>query len=146
MLRVTRDAVARLEKAWRVALPFEACGVLLGSKDAAGAVASDVVEARSVLARGAFEIPDLEMRRFAVLAEGRGLEIVALFHSHPSDSLELSEADRAALRHAPWPWVVVARGRISSEAVALAAYAPGQGAPIPISIGSGTKSADGDRC
>jgi len=65
--------------------------------------------------------------------EDRGLEIVALFHSHPSGDARLSAADRASLAHSRWPWVIVTRGP-GRVAPALTGYRPGEARPMQIRI------------
>ena len=101
---------------------MEACGFLLGAVEG---VATDVVLGReSAEERDAFAIPDHELRRLTAYAEDRGLRILALFHSHPSGSSDLSAGDRAALRYSAWPWVIVTRPRGASAAV-LTVYAAG---------------------
>jgi proteasome lid subunit RPN8/RPN11 len=131
MLRMTHNAIAALEEACSEASPFEACGVLLGTWLPDEAAVVDVVQAGSAQTRGEFEIADHELRRMSVCAAHRGLEIVAVFHSHPSGAPGLSAADRATLRFAPWPWVVVTWGSVGGLK-SLAAYAAGDGRPLPV--------------
>lgn len=111
---------------------MEACGALLGRVLGDGLFAEDVVLARGPAAQGAFEIPDHELGRMAACAEGHGLCIVAIFHSHPSGVSDLSAADRASLRWSRWPWVVVACS--TGQAGTLAAYAAGDAQPIVLEI------------
>jgi len=128
VLRLTPMAAAILRQACARAAPMEACGALLGDD----ILAEDVLLARGAAARGAFEIPDHELRRMGARAEGRALRIVAIFHSHPSGTSELSAADRASLRWSRWPWVVVACG--ANAAATLAAYAAGDAQPFAVEI------------
>jgi proteasome lid subunit RPN8/RPN11 len=134
VLRVTPAAVAALRQACEAASPREACGTLVGRRGADGATAVEVLPARGAAARGAFEISGQELRRMSAWAEGRGLEIVAVFHSHPSGAPELSGPDRDALRYAAWPWVVATRAAGGAERIALAAYAPGDARPLEVRI------------
>lgn len=93
-----------IETAW----PRECCGVLLGSRDGARMVVKRVVNTLNAVSTvGGFAIPDHEMRRVRLLAEKARLSIVAVFHSHPSGSTELSSSDRAALEFSEWPWVIL---------------------------------------
>jgi proteasome lid subunit RPN8/RPN11 len=131
---MTRAAADALAAACAQAFPLEAAGFLLGSCRHSAMVASEVVLARSATGgRGEFEVADHELRRIAAWAQERQLCVAALFHSHPSGVLGLSAADRAALRHSDWPWVVVARPS-ASGAVKLAAYRPGDAMRIPTAL------------
>jgi len=101
-------------------------GVLRGGKS----LATEMVLSRTPTdGHGEFEIPDHELRRIRAWAEDHELAILALFHSHPSGSLRLSAADRAALRHSEWPWLVVSHR--SGRSLKLALYRPGDGARLP---------------
>jgi len=134
VLRVTRAAAAALRQACDAASPREACGTLVGRRGADVAIALDALPARGAAARGAFEIPGHELRRMSAWAGNRGLEIVAVFHSHPSGAPELSGLDRDALRHAVWPWVVATRAAGGTGEISLAAYAPGDARPLEVRI------------
>lgn len=127
---VSRPAAQAMEAACERALPLEASGFLLGVRRGRERHATDIVLSQGgAAAHGAFEIADHELRRLKAWAEDRGLDILALFHSHPSGSLILSAADRAALRHSEWPWLVVARrpGRV----LTLALYGQGSARRMP---------------
>jgi proteasome lid subunit RPN8/RPN11 len=135
VLRLTPLAAAVLRQACAQAGAMEACGALLGSRLDDDILAEDVLLARGAAARGTFEIPDHELRRMAAWAAGRGLAVVAIFHSHPSGASGLSAADRASLRWSRWPWVVVACG--ANAAATLAAYAAGDAQPLAVEIADG---------
>jgi proteasome lid subunit RPN8/RPN11 len=105
----------------------EACGLLLGEKLVRGCVVTDIAHARSsALAHGEFEIPDSEIRRIRAWAADRGLEILAVFHSHPSGDPALSDSDRATLRYSEWPWIVLTRSTERGR-ITLTGYAAGSG-------------------
>jgi proteasome lid subunit RPN8/RPN11 len=88
--------------------------------------ASEIVVSRtSTASRGEFEIPDFELRRIKAWGEDRHLQMLAIFHSHPSGDYRLSAADRAALRHSEWPWLIVTRSRARDAPVVLTGYRPG---------------------
>jgi proteasome lid subunit RPN8/RPN11 len=105
----------------------EACGFLLGAARPEP-VATAVVEA-GASDGAAFEVAAYEVRRARAVAAERGLQILALFHSHPSGRPEPSEADLAALRTSEWPWVIVVAG---PGGLALAAYAPPSARPLRV--------------
>ena len=110
------DHDKELRAAYEAAYPRECCGVFLGSSDGAHVSVERVVSTLNAAGMaGGFAIPDDEMRRVRRVAARLGLAIVAVFHSHPSGCAELSNTDRAALRHSEWPWVVVTENRTSQE-------------------------------
>ncbi|MBL8862005.1 MAG: M67 family metallopeptidase [Planctomycetes bacterium] len=91
---------ARLAAAARAALPEEACGILLATRD--GAVLVDVHPARNAAGERAGERFVLDPRDHLaaeLVATARGLSIGAFWHSHPGRSARPSEADRRAA----WP-------------------------------------------
>lgn len=127
---VSRPAAEAMEAACGQALPLEASGFLLGVRRGRERHATDIVLAQGGAAQpGGFDIADHELRRLKAWAEDRGLDILALFHSHPSGSLSLSAADRAALRYSEWPWLVVAHR--PGRALALALYGQGSTRRMP---------------
>jgi proteasome lid subunit RPN8/RPN11 len=106
----------QLRDACEAAYPRECCGVLLGSRDGTRSIVRRVVSTVNAFNMvGGFAIPDHEMRRVRLLAAEAGLSIVAVFHSHPCGSTEMSSNDRAALEHSEWPWVVVTENRATQE-------------------------------
>jgi proteasome lid subunit RPN8/RPN11 len=99
---------ARLRRALDAALPRECCGVLVGGEvDGVLTVRGVLPTLNTTTALGGFSIPDRELQRVERLAAQSGERIIALFHSHPGGSTELSEPDRAALAHCEWPWLVI---------------------------------------
>jgi proteasome lid subunit RPN8/RPN11 len=106
----------QLQRACEAAYPRECCGVLLGITDGTRLIVRRVISTvNAVSTIGGFAIPDHEMRRVRLLAAEWGLPIVAVFHSHPSGSTELSSSDRAALAHSEWPWVIVTQNRTTRD-------------------------------
>jgi proteasome lid subunit RPN8/RPN11 len=78
--------------------------MLLGDVTRRGAMVREVLSTlNAVSTPGAFAIPDHEIQRVRLVAAEAHLSIIALFHSHPEGSSELSESDRAALHHSEWP-------------------------------------------
>jgi len=130
---VSSRTARTLASALASALPREACGLLLGPKGSGQVSAIEAVISKASSTHGQFEIPDYELHRIKAWGEDRGLAIVAVFHSHPSGDRRLSAADRSALRHSEWPWVIVTRER-QDTTVVLTAYRPGDAAPIDVRI------------
>ena len=143
-LCVTAGVADALARACDRAFPLEACGFLLAAAQHGRPIATEIViTVGSAGYRDEFEIPDHELRRMGAYAEDRGLQIVALFHSHPSGDPRLSATDRAALRYSAWPWVIVTRPNATS-AIALTAYAPADATHIGVGVdGSGWRGGTG---
>jgi proteasome lid subunit RPN8/RPN11 len=115
-MEISAEHYAHLRHTFEAAYPRECCGVLLGSRDGTHLIVQRVVSTVNAFNMvGGFAIPDHEMRRVRLLAAEAGLSIVAVFHSHPSGSTELSSNDRAALEHSEWPWVIVTENRTTQE-------------------------------
>jgi hypothetical protein len=75
------------------------------------------------------------VRRVRHLARTLGQVPVALLHTHPSGSVELSQSDRLSLEYSDLPWVVAAPGQQADPPrLRFAAYAPGCGGVIPIVV------------
>jgi proteasome lid subunit RPN8/RPN11 len=118
-IEIAAELYDALRSAIKTAYPRECCGVLLGRNDGARMVVHRVVSTLNAVSTvGGFAIPDHEMRRVRLLTAEAGLVIVAVFHSHPSGSTELSSSDRAALEHSEWRWVILT-GRASPGEVVL---------------------------
>jgi proteasome lid subunit RPN8/RPN11 len=110
--------------------------VLLGPNSRGPVSATEAVVSGSSSTHGEFEIADLELRRIKAWGHDHGLTIVAVFHSHPSGDRRLSEADRLALRHSQWPWVIVTRDSHHADVV-LTGYQAGDAAPMAVCIFDG---------
>jgi proteasome lid subunit RPN8/RPN11 len=129
VITLTDHVVDRLKRAYSGALPHETCGLLLGYHHGLHHHhAVDVVlPAGAAGSRDGFELCDHEIVRMTAHAVDRGLAIVALFHSHPSQHADLSEADLAAIRYSQWPWLLL---HAREDRLDIAAFAAGNGAPI----------------
>lgn len=103
-----RDSLIRLAAG---AGPREACALLVGAPVAGGAKRAEVSEAlpatnASETPETGFSIPGGELIRAYREAEGRGLAIVGIFHSHPTSRAAPSDADRRMMRINPVAWVI----------------------------------------
>lgn len=88
----------------------EVCGVLLGSveRDHIHVVRTLHLHNAASLP-SAFSIPSYEMRRARATARDLCLALVALYHTHPAGTVELSASDRVGLNHSRLPWAIVTR-------------------------------------
>jgi proteasome lid subunit RPN8/RPN11 len=107
-VEIAAEHYATLRHAIESSYPHECCGVLLGRSEGARLIVQRVVRTLNPMStKGSFAISDHEMRRVRVLAAEAELHILAVFHSHPSGSTELSSRDRASLEYSEWPWVII---------------------------------------
>jgi proteasome lid subunit RPN8/RPN11 len=93
--------------------PAEFCGFLVGQlvgQFAAGSRdISDVVPVQNAdTALDGFAITTTDARWARCEAERRGLELIAVVHSHSQGRLELSQADIEGVEMSDLPWMVVA--------------------------------------
>lgn len=125
MIRLNAAQWRELGAAAEAAYPEEACGLLIGTADASGALTVGGVVAAANVApepRRRFEIDPRV--HFAVLRRVRGGEesIIGHYHSHPDGPAEPSAHDVAcaADRQMVWLILAVAAGRL----IGAAAFAP----------------------
>jgi proteasome lid subunit RPN8/RPN11 len=83
---------------------------------------------------GSFRITTQEMTRMKRYAAQRQLEILALYHTHPSGMPNLSVDDRHLLTYSQIAWVVVTFNDTGTDMLQLHAYAPSTAEMIPINI------------
>ena len=110
----------------------EACGFLLGKSDSSGGKVTAIICSQvPEPVAGEFEISPSEIRRIRRHSKERGLEILALFHTHPSGNPAMSDSDRNALQHSEWPWVIVTWSA-SENRFTLTGYQTGAGEPFTV--------------
>lgn len=98
----------QLEKLALASLPNESCAFLLGEADADGSkvVVKEVLPmANADESQVSFTISPEETLRAYQLAEGRGLHVVGIFHSHPSVPSP-SGTDARFMEVNPVVWVI----------------------------------------
>jgi proteasome lid subunit RPN8/RPN11 len=108
-LRLPPELRARIERLAVASHPREACGLLLGHREAAGALVVEVHAARNLDASPAGERFDLDPADHLAAeqrARARGLEVVGIWHSHPDQPARPSELDRAQALGG-WSYVIV---------------------------------------
>lgn len=104
----------------------ESVGVLIGVP---GFAASAIRLLNSTAGPGSFRIEAFELARASRYAARKNQQIVALYHSHPSGDLGLSDMDRRFLAQSRWPWLVIA---LAENGLQLCGYKPGTGKPLRI--------------
>ncbi len=119
---VTTDL--RAQVAW--GSPAEVAGFLAG----VGTVVSQAFRVPVASAPGStFRIYASDIHRIEAHATARGLDLLAMYHSHPSGTLSLSSRDRAAIEGSRWPWVILAQ---DGETLEATGYAAGTASPFSV--------------
>lgn len=87
--------------------PNEACAVLLGRNDGGATKVLEILSARNADASPAsFTIADADLASMYREADVRGLEVVAIFHSHPFSEAYPSSKDREFMLSNPVVWII----------------------------------------
>ena len=101
------DVRAKMERHAGAGLPNEACGMLLGSMDgSAYHVCDAILTPNRMESPVRFAIPDGDVLRAYQTAEKRGVDVVGVYHSHPSSPAIPSETDAAYMELNPGAWVI----------------------------------------
>jgi proteasome lid subunit RPN8/RPN11 len=87
---------------------------------------------KNISGHSSFWITDEERSRAEEFAHLESLEILAVFHTHPSGASELSETDRCLAKVSKLYWIVcVVPNKMGGE-LDLHAYAPGTLTPVAV--------------
>lgn len=131
VLRIPQEIIGYMVQDAEGNYPREACGVLIGNGAGWVTAARSIPNIAPLNTRYTFD--PLVFRDVEHEADASGLEIIAIYHSHPDHPAYPSETDRA---HA-WPDYVylilsVTRGKVNDI---KAWHIPERGgSPIPVSI------------
>ena len=111
MARVTiaSGLIERLEEHARLWLPKEGCGLLLGQVRGAVIDVVEVAFSGNVTAGDptkTFEIDPTLIIRLQKEARAGGLQIVGVWHSHPSGVAQPSDTDKARSTVPGWIWII----------------------------------------
>lgn len=142
-VRLSRELLARIERAARDGYPEEACGFLFSAEDGADAPARTVrsVEAAPNVVEGErrrrFVISPAELRSAEVRASTRAEVVSGFYHSHPDHPALPSAFDT---EHA-WPWYTYLIVSVEAGGVrAIGAFEfderPRRLVPCPVEIGA----------
>jgi proteasome lid subunit RPN8/RPN11 len=106
MLRLTRPVYLQMVGHCLEGLPLEACGLLAGSPGVGRAVVCYPTRNEAESAR-VYRVDSRDYLRADRDAEGRGLEIMAVFHSHTHTEAYPSPTDVAQAPDPGWHYVLV---------------------------------------
>jgi [CysO sulfur-carrier protein]-S-L-cysteine hydrolase len=104
MLQIAKDVYARMLGHCYDGLPLEACGLLGGAPDEASVCYPTTNVAASARV---YTVDPTEHFRADRDAEGRGLEIIGVFHSHTHTDAYPSPTDVAQAPDPSWHYVLV---------------------------------------
>jgi len=106
MLRLARDVYAPMVGHCYDGLPFEACG-LLGGDPTTGRASECYPTANVAASARIYTVDPRQHLRADRDAEGRGLEIIGVFHSHTHTDAYPSPTDVAQAPDPSWHYVLV---------------------------------------
>ena len=119
MIKIPRDLLSQLLKHVSESRPYEAVAFLLGRKTSMGYEALELVKvsnaARSQLQ---FYVDPVELYSVYKEADSKGLEVVAIAHSHPGTPYP-SSLDRAYMKINPYVWIIVSMYDLKLQAYIL---------------------------
>lgn len=99
--------VDELKKIAADSLPLESCALLAGKISSNDVVVSEVIAAKNAdRSQVSFSIDPSELLEAYKKAESLGLEIVAIFHSHPAPARP-SSTDVKYMEINPIPWLIL---------------------------------------
>ena len=113
-LKLTSGILATLRQEAQIAAPNEACGLLLGRVDAAGAVVTAIAPAANVAPDPArhFEIDPAALIAAHKAERAGGLALIGYYHSHPTGLCLPSSTDAAMAQHDGRVWAIIAGDRV----------------------------------
>lgn len=124
MIILGTEVVRTIVSALRASDYIEQCGYLLGRRRSADLHVERFLALPHAGRRGCFSIAETDLDLAVRLAYASALEILALFHSHPSGILEPSKADIRGIRHSRFAWVIAVRCESVAGGLKAIAYEP----------------------
>lgn len=86
--------------------PIESCAILLGRREDSRFLLQEVVPTQNKESSiASFAIDEERLLEIYRIAEKKGLSVIGVFHSHPSDPIP-SETDKVYMQINPVPWII----------------------------------------
>ncbi len=105
-LVIERRHLELLKEHAKKELPAEAVAILIGKVEGTRVLVNKVMPVKNVLNSATeFHVDPLELYETYMEAEAKGLEVVGIFHSHPTTSYP-SHLDRKYMRSNPVVWLI----------------------------------------
>ena len=87
--------------------PYEACAILLGSKDEKIWEATEIFLTENIeKSEINFTVSNEQLLEGYKMAEEKGLDVVGIFHSHPKSLPSPSNTDMKFMKGNPIPWII----------------------------------------
>jgi len=138
LIRIARRLLDQIEAHARDALPGEACGLLIGARQAGATIVAAVEPTANVAADPTrrFEIDPARQIALQRALRGTAQEIVGVYHSHPNGAAEPSATDAALALDPDLLWLIVALRNGRADAPRAFALVAGGGsfANVPMVI------------
>ena len=98
--------ISTLDKLVNESGPIESCAILLGRREDSRFLLQEVVPTQNKESSiASFAIDEERLLEIYRIAEKKGLSVIGVFHSHPSDPIP-SETDKVYMQINPVPWII----------------------------------------
>ncbi len=106
-LKISRSDTELIRLELEANKPYEACGVLIGNINGNCAFVEKVLPVRNVKrTRRSFELDPEQLYKAWNDAQKNGMDILGVYHSHPSSCAIPSMWDRETMENAPSVWLI----------------------------------------
>ncbi len=93
-------------------MPYESCAILLGTSQNQDATVAEIhLTENADRSSTRFTVPSEDLMEIYATAERKGLEVVAIFHSHPLSEAYPSATDQKFMFNNPVVWVIAGLAR-----------------------------------
>lgn len=106
-LRISRKDLDLIQSEMETNIPYEACGVLIGTINGTAAIVEKALPLTNVKrTRRSFELDPQQFYNAWNDAEKNKKEILGVYHTHPVSSAAPSLWDRETMENAPSVWLI----------------------------------------
>ena len=107
IIKISNSILNNLELHANEQNPYEACAILLGSKDEKIWEATEIFLTENIEESEInFTVSNEQLLEGYKMAEEKGLDIVGIFHSHPKSLPLPSNTDMKFMKGNPIPWII----------------------------------------
>ena len=106
-VRISKEDISLILDELESNRPYEACGVLVGTNEGdIFAVKRAVPVENCRRTERSFELEPMQFYRVWDSAEKEGLDVIGVYHTHPSSLARPSDWDRRSMENSPAIWVI----------------------------------------